>query len=196
MFRVLQLLFFRGSAWTSIAEENRGVVAILLLTVAPLLALVCGVEGYSLTTSGINGVKEGPIAVFSKELVFRYELIEFAMGFVMVFGASFLIGWICLSFHFYPPYLPQFTIAAYGLSPVFAARLLNCVPGMNIWMSWSFGIIGCVLILYQGIGMVLKPDQTKGLGLYMMAALVFTLLSAMNHLVGLMILQGRISLPF
>jgi hypothetical protein len=196
MFRVLQLLFFRGSAWNAIAEENRGVVATLFLTVAPLLAIVCAVEGYSLTTSGVNGVTEGPLVVFSRALAFRYELVQFLMGFVMVFGASFFIGWICQSFHFYPPYLPQFTIAAYGLSPIFGARLLNCVPGMNIWMSWSFGIIGCVLIIYQGVAIVLKPDQTKGLGLYIMTAVVFTLLSAMDHLVGLMILQGKISLPF
>jgi hypothetical protein len=195
MFRVLQLLFFRGSAWTSIAEENRGVASIVFLAVMPLLVVVCSAEGVALALRGINGVTEGQIAFFTHALVFRYELVQFLMGFVMVFAASFFIGWVCQSFHFYPPYRHQFTIAAYGLSPIFGARLLNCVPGMNIWMSWSFGIIGCVLILYQGTGMVLKPDQTKGLGLYMMAALVFTLLSAMNHLVGLMILQGKIIIP-
>ncbi len=192
MIKALWLLFAPGNAWGKIVASKRGVLAILLLFLLPLLVICAGCEGYALLHWGDRTTQFGRRVILSKDLVMRLELTRILVGLAMVFAGAKMIQWVGESFHFYPRFQACFTVAAYGLSPVFMAHILNCVPAINTWVSWALGVAGCVFILYQGIGMVLEPDQTKGFGLYLLIVLIYTLLSAMAQVISLMVLQGKL----
>ena len=47
--------------------------------------------------------------------------------------------------------------------------------------------------LYHGVAVLLKPEQTKGFGLFLFAFVLITFLSALGHLMGQLVLQGRLN---
>jgi hypothetical protein len=192
MFRVLQLLYSPGEAWLKIVAAKRGVIGTFLLGLLPVLALSFGGEGYALLHGSKAAGQLGRSVALTTDQVMWLETVQFLTGLVVVLAGAKLIQWVSVSFHFTPRFTACFTVTAYGLSPIFLAHLLNCIPSMNPWISWAVGTFGCVFILYQGVGLVLEPEQTGGFGLYLLIALAFTLLSAMDHIVSLMVLQGKI----
>jgi hypothetical protein len=68
---------------------------------------------------------------------------------------------------------------------------LNCIPEINPWISVGVGITGCFIVLYQGVGAVLEPDQTKGFGLYILISMIFAFLGVILQLFGFMLLEGK-----
>ena len=191
MFKAFQLLFVPGRAWTTVVEANRGIASMVIISLFPLLILTAAAEGYAINHWGLNILSGNKNVTLSLSRVLHFEAVQFGVSWVMVIAGAVLIRWLSESFHFYPRFLRCFTVAAFGLSPVFLARLLNCIPAMNIWFSFSLGIVGLFYVLYQGIGIVLEPEQTKGFGLYLLTSIVFAFLSTMAHMINLMVLGGK-----
>ena len=194
MIKAIQLLFVPGQAWAKIVASRRGVLGNLLWDLLPLLLLSAVAEGAALLHGGDSQGQFGGHVAFTAPLIWRLEIIQILMGLIMVVAGAKLIRWISESFHLYPSYAHCFLVAAYGLSPVFIMRFLNCIPGMNPWITWALGAAGCIFVLYQGVGIVLQPEPTKGFGLYVLIAFTFSLLTAMSHLIALMVLQGKLPL--
>ena len=84
----------------------------------------------------------------------------------------------------------SFTLVAYGMAPLFLGRWLDCVPAINTWVCWAVGASAMVYTLYQGVGEVMKPEITKGFGLYLICAGTLFLLSGLMHFLVVTTLHG------
>lgn len=116
------------------------------------------------------------------------------MNFLVVFTGAKLVKAIAETFHARHNYTQCFTVVAYGLSPLFLARLLDVIPGMNPWVSFALGIVFSVSTLYQGLPCVLQPDPPNAFGLFLMSGLLLGMLSGLARLITLLILQGKLNL--
>ena len=189
MIKALQLIFAPGTTWQKIVETRRGIAFISMVFLLPLMILSCTVEGYSLWHWGKAEVTFGHRMGFATNAVITFEAAQLIAGMLVVVIGAQVVLWLGTSFQFRPRYSQCFTVAAYGLSPIFLARFLNVVPAMNPWVSWAIGITGCIYVLYQGVGLVLQPESTQGMGLYMLSGLVFFMLSGLAQLIALTILR-------
>lgn len=194
MIRAFALLIMPEKTWLAIIQSKRGVIATLLTGLLPLLLLSCLAEGYALTHWGSQAALQKYNIILTPALAWRFETVQVLAGLVMVFGAAQLTRWTGESFELRRPFAMSFTLAVYSLSPVFWARFLHCFPAVNLWITWALGVCGCVYLLYQGVGVVLQPEPTKGFGVYILLAFLFSMLTGMAHMVGLMFLQGKIPL--
>lgn len=194
MFRALQLLISPGSTWVKIAAAKRGVMWNLFLELLPLLLITCAAEGYVLATWGERTGQVGRVLHYELNSILILESIQIAICLAMVFATGMILRWVSESFHFYPPYRACFTLATFGFSPFFLLRLGHFLPQLNEWVGPALGALMCVFVLYQGVGAVLEPDQTKGFGLYILAVLIFTLLCGMDQLLWLMAAQGKLAI--
>ena len=59
-------------------------------------------------------------------------------------------------------------------SPILLARFLDAVPALNTWLL-GLGALLSISVLYHGIRLVLRPDQTKGFGIYLVSAIIVIL---------------------
>ena len=193
MFRALQLLISPGSTWVKIATAKRGVVWNLFLELLPLLLITCAAEGYVLAKWGERTGQAGRVLHYEVNSILVLESLQVVLSLAMVFMTGVILRWVGESFHFYPPYRACFTLAVFGFSPFFIIRLGHYLPGLNEWVGPALGALACVYVLYQGVGAVLEPDQTKGFGLYILSALIFTLLCGMDQLLLLMAAQSKLA---
>jgi hypothetical protein len=54
------------------------------------------------------------------------------------------------------------------------------------------GALLAASILYHGVGLVLKPEQTKGFGLYLVSAMIVVFSSGVIHAIAGAVLRGKI----
>lgn len=188
------LIFAPLRTWEQIAKAKRGVAAIVFLFLLPLMLLCSLAEGFALTKWGEKRGIESHIVIIPQDLAIRFEVVQLLLGLAMVFLAAKILEWVAEGFHFYPRYAQSFTVIAYGYSPTFLARFMDCFPGVNTWLSWSLGVVASVYVLYHGVALVLQPDQTKGFGIYLMCILILTLLGGSMHLFALQILHQKIGM--
>jgi hypothetical protein len=193
MFRALNLLFNPEPTWLAVSQSKRGIWFMLLTGLLPLLLLSSVAEGYSLIRWGSEAALEKYHITVSSGLAWRFEAVQVIVDILMVFSAAQLTRAMCTSFGMYPTYSMCLTLAVYGLSPVFLARFVHCLPMVNIWVAWALGAFGTIYALYQGTGIVLQPEPTKGMGLYIILAVLYGLLTGMAHLLSLLVLQGKIT---
>jgi hypothetical protein len=192
MFKAIFLLFAPQRIWESIASAQRGVAYIFLLTTLPLLVLSASVEGYGLLKRGDLRGELGRTVTVTQERMIRYETVQVTVGLILVFGGAWLIKHIATSFHFYPSYTDCFRLTAYGTAPHFLARMADGFPQVNTWLCLGAGAFGVMYGLYHGNALVLKPDITKGFGLYVLSTLVLILILVIGHLLAVATLSGRL----
>ena len=92
-------------------------------------------------------------------------------------------------------YFQSFVVMAYGFEPIILARILDGFPVINTWVCWVIGVAVSTSVLYHGVGMVLRPEQTKGFGLYLISILIIVLVSALAHFAAVGVLEGKILKP-
>ncbi len=192
MIRTLQLVFAPESTWQKIAQSRRSIGRILLLFLLPLMLLSSLAEGYSLEHWGEKRGEFGHPTTYASEQVLIFEAVQLGAGLLVILGGAWILRAFGESFHLRLRFTPCFTVTAYGLSPLYLARFLDAVPVLNTWFCWTVGLCACLYILYQGVGIVLEPQSTQGLGLYLLSFLGLGLLSALAHVVALAVLHGRI----
>ena len=194
MIKALQLIFSPAKTWEKIVVSNRGVAATTILFLLPLIAVASVIEGYSLLRFGERG-DFGVIRILPK-MAMRYEATQFIGGIiVMILGAKFLHA-VAVSFHV-PCTIGQcFTTVAYGFSPMYLGQALHGVPVINAWICWTIGAILSISALYHGVALALKPDQTKGFGLYLTTIVFVLLLSGFSHFVAISVLHEKLLTTF
>ena len=179
------------STFEAISTANRPALFIFAFSLVPLLLLVSVVEGWSMIILGESRAF-GHISKIPEGLAIKYEAAHFILDvLVTIFGAKFLIN-VSRSFNVPATWRQGFTTMAYGYSPVILLRLLDAIPQLNTWMCWGIGIVLSIMILYHGVGMVLRPDQTKGFGLYLFSIVFLVVFSGLAHFISRAVLKGLV----
>jgi len=194
MIDAVQVVFAPGAAWQRIALARPGVLKVWLVGLVPLLVVVSAVEGYALMHWG-NKFGEHAPRLLPEGLVIRYEATYFLLALLLVFVGAGLVQRIATSSEVSTTYGDCFATVVLGLSPIFLARCLDAAPSLNTWICWGIGALLAWRSLYHGVALMLKPDHTKGFGLYLLSTLVLLLLSGLIHFVAVSVLQGDVVLP-
>ena len=193
MIKPLQLILAPGTTWKAIAESERGMASIFFLFWFPLMAFSSAAEGFALTRWGDLRGQFSHLVFVPASLAARYEAVQWMSGLIVLFGGAIMIKMLSHSYQLRPTYRRCFTVVAYGMSPLFLGRFLDCVPAMNTWVCWALGACISVYVLYQGIGLVLQPDVTTGFGIFLLSGLVLVLLSGIGHLLAVASLRGTLT---
>lgn len=192
MIRAIQLVFAPALAWGNIVRANRGVLTTLILSLLPLLLVTAAVEGWSAMARGLMAGPIGARIKLSREQALTFEGFQVLLSLALVFFVSLLVKWVCEGFHIRTTFQRCFTIAAFGLSPVFLTRLVNVIPSIHPWAGWALGACLTVVVLYQGVAIVLEPEQTKGFGIYIMIAIILLAMSGLTQFLVMSFLNKQI----
>lgn len=192
MIQAIQIVVAPFHTWEKITASRHGFFRVLLLYLLPFLFLGIALETLSLVHWG---EKRGAFDYWAKvpeQTALRYAATQGVLLMCcIVMGAKFL-HWIALSFQVRVSYSQCFTLMAYGFSPIILARYLDAIPGLNTWVAWALGALLALSVLYHGVALALKPEQTKGFGLYLVSVMVVLLSSALSHFAAVSVLRGTL----
>jgi hypothetical protein len=192
MIRALQLILVPASTWQKIAQSKPSVVRTILFYLLPLMILGGIAEGFGLEHYGERRGDFNHLTTYTRQQVLIFEGVQIAAGLLVIAAGAWIVRSFSVSFHLQLRYTNCFTLAAYGLSPIYLVRLLEAVPIVGLWLYLCLGMVFAVFILYQGVGFILEPQPTQGMGLYLMCVLGLGLLSGLAHLLALALLHERI----
>ncbi|MDX1953335.1 MAG: Yip1 family protein [Verrucomicrobiota bacterium] len=190
--RAVQLLFSPGETWEKIALEKRSVLFIFFISVLPAMLLGYGVEAYSMATWGVRRGEFGHLSTVSQEIALKVFLINLALGTMSVFISAYIVKTTAESFHSQVTFRQTFAATAYSLLPVFLLHIFDAVPMIPTWACYGVGIALALCWLYHGVGIVMKPEQTKGFGIFIFSIVTLTVITAFTHFVGIWVMEGKL----
>lgn len=190
MLRALNLLFSPEAEWQKTALKPPNVVVVLLISILPLMIVTLAIEGYSLVKYGEVFRDLAPRAV-SQQRAIKYELFYGLASLAVIFLGARLLQNVGKSFNLFASYSVCFILIVFGYSPIFLVRLIDSLPRINTWICWAVGVALSFRILYHGVAIWLKPEQTKGFGLFLVSMVYILVLSALVHFTSIQVLQGR-----
>lgn len=192
MIRALQLIFSPFHTWTKVVAEQRSIGFILFCSLLPLLVVCVGIESYSLIRWGERRGDLGHLVMISQPVALRYAAAHILLFLACALFAGFGLQAVAQSFNLAATFRQAFTAIAYGVSPIVLARLLDAIPAMNTWVCWGIGGMLSLSTLYHGVALILKPDQTKGFGLYIVSVMIVLLSTGVAHLLAVAVLHEKI----
>jgi hypothetical protein len=192
MLRALSLLFSPSKTWERMALKPPHAVTIILVSLLPLIVITFGIEGYGLLTLGESVGGIGRQLQLSMERVIRYEAFYAVASIVVIFEGTFLMKSVAESFGVITSFGGCFVLMACGFTPLFLMRIPDGVPQINTWICWAVGAVLAVRILYHGVALWLKPEQTKGFGLFLVSIVYTFVLSGLVHFAAVQVLHGRL----
>lgn len=192
MLRALNLLFAPAKTWERMALNPPNVATILLISLLPLMAATLAVEAYGLLRFGevVGGI--GKQLQLPQERVIRYTAFYAVASLVVIVAGSWLLKSVADSFGTISKFSNTFILIACGFMPVFLLRVADGIPRMNTWICWIIGAACSVRILYHGVALWLKPEQTKGFGLFLVSVVYTFVLSGLVHFAAVQVLHGRL----
>ena len=191
MIKALLLVFEPVETWERIFRAQRSFSFVLWRFLVPLLLLGSVAEGAGLYRWGkLQNDLPRPKRFELGETVL-FEVGQVLIGLLVVFIAARLLKALGDTFHGRHTMLQTFTVAAYGLSPMFAVRVLDGFPAVSPWITWPLGIVLVVGVLYQGIPRIMMPDPPHAFGLYVMSSVLLMVLTGLIRFVTAWYLQGH-----
>ncbi|MFO1487557.1 MAG: YIP1 family protein [Verrucomicrobiota bacterium] len=191
MIKALLLIFSSPATWTRLSEMPRKWTAVLFGYAVPMVLLACLAEGFGLVHWGKPRIHTTHLAPFSMPWVIGYETFQFLLSLGLILGAAQMIKSLGGTFHGRHTYSQTFTVAAYGLSPLFLLRLLDVFPSVSPWLTWAVGIVLCISVLYAGIPLIMRPDPPHALGLYLMTSLLLLIVTGLMRFVTAWFVAGK-----
>jgi hypothetical protein len=192
MITALQLIFSPFETWEKITMSQKGFVWTFCLQLLPLLVVAVGIEGFLLHRWGEKRGDLGLVINVPVALALRYSIAYMLLLLAAVFVSAKFLALASESFNVHTTYLQSFLVMAYGFGPIILARVLDGIPQVNTWLCWLIGAAVSISVLYHGIGMVLRPEQTKGFGLYLIAIVIVVLTSGLSHFAAQAVLRGKV----
>ena len=190
MIRALQMIFAPEGAWIKIAEKNRNMLFVLFLSTLPLIVVCLGLEGLGLERMGESQSELGRIRVV-REAIIRYETTHLALDIAFLLGGAWFLMSVAQSFNSNITISQSFNTLAYGASPIFLMHALDGIPHLHTWLCWGIGAGLAIRALYHGVAIHLKPEQTKGMGLYIVSVFIVLFLSGLAHFVAVSLLHNK-----
>ena len=191
MIKALLLILRPVTTWERILRAQRGLGAVLVLHLLPLLGLTSAFEGFGLVHWGKLQASVVRLKKFAPNEAVIFEAFFIILLLVTVFLGAKLVKALSEPFRGLHSYSQSFTVVAYGLSPLFLLRLLDGFVWMSPWVSWSIGILLSIRVLYHGVPRVMQPDPPQAFGLYMTTSVLLVLITGLGRFLTAWYLQGR-----
>lgn len=191
MIKAVLLIFEPIPTWERIVAVQRRWVWILLGHLLPLLLVTCAVEGWGLVHWGKPRGRVPHVQVLSIPEAAIFEAAQFLLSLGVVFLGAKLIKSLGETFHGRHTFTQSFTVAAYGLAPLFLLRMLDALPGLSPWVPWGVGIALSMATLYHGLPRVMQPDPPHAFGLYIMSVVILVIITGLVCFLTTWYLQGR-----
>jgi len=190
MIRAFQMIFSPEGTWPKIAEKNRHMIFILFLSTLPLIIGCLAVEGFGIDRLGESISEFGRVNV-ERTLIYKYLLTHLAADLIFLFlGAYFLMG-VAHSFNSRASYSLCFSTLAIASSPIFLMHALDGIPMLDSRLCWGIGFGLTIRALYHAVAVNIRPEQTKGFGLYIVSIFIVGFLSGLGHFIAMAILHGK-----
>ena len=173
-----------------IAEKNRHMIFTLLLSTLPLIVGSLALEGYGLDRFG-EPQQDLASAHFNRETIYKYLATHLVGDLFFLFAGAYFLLAVAQSFHTRCTYSQTFNTLAIGASPIFLMHAPDGVPVLYTWLCWGIGFGLTIRTLYHGVAINLKPEQTKGFGLYIVSIFIVGFLSGLAHFVSVQVLHGK-----
>jgi hypothetical protein len=194
MIKALLLIIFPAGTWDGIVASRRSWPVILIGYLFPLWLIAAVAEWYGLVHWGKPRGEMGQIKPFLPSEALVFEVLQVLLMLVIVFVGARMIKSLGETFHGRHTFVQAFTVTAYGLSPVFALRVLDILPVISswgYWATWVIGMVFCFSILYHGIPKVMQPDPPHAFGLYLVSGVLLGLVSGLVRFLTFWYLEGK-----
>lgn len=191
MLRSLNVLFSPEKEWEKMALSPPHPLTVLLLGLIPFM--VCGllVEGYGLTRLGEFMSGFGNVRLPATRIL-KYEVFYGVASLLVILLGTWLLRSIGESFNLQASFGTCFILMGFGYLPLFLLRCADAIPQMNTWICWAIGAALSFRILYHGVGLWLRPEQTKGFGLFIISMIYTAVLSGLVHFAAVQVLHGKL----
>ncbi len=191
MIKALLLIFEPVATWERIVQSQRRWLFVLTGFLLPLLFLTSLAEGFGLVQWGVVQKDMLRPKVFSLTEASVYLGAQALLSILIVIVAAWLIKSLGETFHGRHSFGQAFTAVAYGLSPLFAFRVLDAFPAISPWVAWGIGILLSTAVLYHGLPRVMLPDPPHAFGLYLMSVILLIIITGLARFVTAWYLAGR-----
>jgi uncharacterized membrane protein YecN with MAPEG domain len=191
MIKALLLIFDPVATWDGILRARRGMVSILVVYLLPMLLLVSACEAYGLIHWGKWQGEALRLKYFSVGEAVVVETAQLLLSLAVVFAGAKMVKSIGETFRGRHTYAQAFETVAYSLSPLFLLRLFDAFKEVSPWVTWAIGITLCIATLYHGAPRMMEPDPSHAFGLYLMSALLLTLVTGLARYVMWAYLVGK-----
>jgi uncharacterized membrane protein YecN with MAPEG domain len=191
MIKALFLIFEPMAAWGRVAQGRRGLGFIIGFYLLPTLLVVSVAEGFGLVKWGKVQFNTDLVRKFTAGEAAVYEAGQMLLMLAVVFAGAHSIKMLGDTFRGRNSFTQAFTVAAYGLGPLFLLRLLDAFQSVNPWLTWIIGIMLTVKVLYHGVPMVMLPDPPHAFGLYFMSSLLLMLATGLERFMTAWYLSGH-----
>ena len=57
---------------------------------------------------------------------------------------------------------------------------------------WGIGAAFAMSLLYHGVAQMMRPEQTKGFGLYLVSMVLIVFFTGFSHFIAIQVLHGRL----
>jgi hypothetical protein len=191
MIESVLLIFNANATWERIVRAERGLLAILLRYLLPLLLVTCAIEGYGLTRWGKHQDNSIQPRLFTPREAAVFEAGQIVTSLLVVFIGAGMLKSMVGTFHARHTYRQAFTVVAYALGPFFLVRVLDAFTPVSPWLTWAVGIFLTLAALYHGVPKVMEPDPPQTFGLYLMTAVLLFSVTGLLGFIAAWYLQGR-----
>lgn len=191
MIKALFLIFIPVPTWEQIAAFQRKTSTILLTYLLPMLIISTTAECFGLVHWGKPRGDVNRMTPFSVSEAVVYGFGRILISIVIVAIMAKLIKALGETFHGRHSFHQVFMLAAYGMSPLFLLRVLNIFPAVSLWATWAIGVILCMVILYHGLPIILRPDPPHAFGLYLMSSLLLIFVTGLTCFLTVWYVRGH-----
>jgi hypothetical protein len=180
MFRTLKLIFSADQEWEKMSLQPPSPWVVLLISILPLVAGALALEALGLLKWGAVLNELGRARV-PEERIYKYVIFYGLASIVVIFAGAALLKNVAASFNLQSGFGSYLTLMAYGFAPLLLVRPLDGLPQINTWVCLAIGCMLALRVLYHGVGHWLKPEQTKGLGVFMVTIIYTLVLGGLVH---------------
>ena len=190
VIKALYLILKPVTTWERILKARRSPGFLLVIYLMPLLLLASAAEAYGLMVWGRHqtGLHRVHKWLAGEAVVYEAARIFITLSVITLFAV--LIKMFGDTFRERNTYRQAFTLAIYGLSPLFLLRLVEVLP-ITSWVAWAAGIALSLEVIYRGVPSVLEPDPPNAIGLFFIIAIVIFSITGLEQFMTFWYLAGH-----